>query len=310
MEQFLADYGLKWLGKEGSFHSTQLKKELDFQGPAYKNNLPPEIDTEVLSRRIDELNWIAEKSRVVKQGDGVNKFEPQKEFNIWFFKNGLQMKGFKFYPYHSKEAQSVLSDILDGYFPYDLKEKFPNGVPLKPIDKTDDMYDAEKIREEKKGPMGVEDFDKPEAPMGKQTFLKQFPESVVKDGVVVPVREEMEKRFKETQKLDTEKLNSNEPIEVQTHVILAENQGTEYAKEDLVTLRIRTENGKRNIILKMLASDTIGQVYDYLEDYKEDKKGQFEVRASFPRVVLERNDPRSLKELGLYPTGVLVMHKL
>ena len=36
--------------------------------------------------------------------------------------------------------KSVLSDILDGYFPYDLKVKYPEGVPLKPVDMTDDTY--------------------------------------------------------------------------------------------------------------------------------------------------------------------------
>lgn len=34
----------------------------------------------------------------------------------------------------------MLSDILDGYFPYDLKIKFPEGVPLRPVDFTDEMY--------------------------------------------------------------------------------------------------------------------------------------------------------------------------
>jgi len=37
----------------------------------------------------------------------------------------------------------VLSDILDGYFPYDLKTKYPNGVPLKPIDMCDEVYNSQ-----------------------------------------------------------------------------------------------------------------------------------------------------------------------
>lgn len=55
------------------------------------------------------------------------------------------LQGFPFYPYQSKEAQSVLSDILEGYFPFDLKQKFPNGVPLKPIDLTDETYNKDDI---------------------------------------------------------------------------------------------------------------------------------------------------------------------
>lgn len=55
--------------------------------------------------------------------------------------------------------------------------------------------------------------------MSKQEFLKQFPEKVInKGGNIVPIREELEKRFKETGKIDVTKLNSNEPIDAPTEV--------------------------------------------------------------------------------------------
>jgi hypothetical protein len=38
-----------------------LKQELSHEAPLYRGNLPMEIDTEVLTRRIEELNFIAEK---------------------------------------------------------------------------------------------------------------------------------------------------------------------------------------------------------------------------------------------------------
>ena len=37
----------------------------------------------------------------------------------------------------------MLSDILDGYFPYDLKKTYPEGVPLKPVDMCDETYNSE-----------------------------------------------------------------------------------------------------------------------------------------------------------------------
>ena len=55
-------------------------------------------------------------------------------------------------------------------------------------------------------------------PMTKKEFLNQFPKQVLKDGEIIPIREELEKKFKETGKIDVNKLNSNEPIEVETHV--------------------------------------------------------------------------------------------
>ena len=109
MTQFLADYGLRWVGndgqREGKFDDKAINKELNHKAPQYRNNLPKEIDTEVLTRRIEELNFIAEKQKVVKNRDGLHQFIKVAEVNIFFFKNGLIIKGFPFYPYYSKEAQ-------------------------------------------------------------------------------------------------------------------------------------------------------------------------------------------------------------
>lgn len=108
MEQFLCDYGLKWVGKdgqkEGKFDDKSLNMELKHIKPHYKNNLPSEIDTEILTRRIEELNFIAEKQRIVKNRDGLHQFKKVDEVLIFFFKNGLIIKGIPFYPYYSKEA--------------------------------------------------------------------------------------------------------------------------------------------------------------------------------------------------------------
>ena len=73
MTQFLADYGLTWVGEEppeGDFNYNQLDKEMQYKAPAYRNKLPAEIDTEVLTRRIEELNFIAEKQRIVRNAEG------------------------------------------------------------------------------------------------------------------------------------------------------------------------------------------------------------------------------------------------
>lgn len=88
---------------------------------------------------------------------------------IFFFKNGLVVKGFPFYPYHSKDAQSVLSDILDGYFPYDLKKKYPEGVPLKPVDCTDETYN-DQTKHNPKFKLFI-DMDKDTSAMSKEQFL-------------------------------------------------------------------------------------------------------------------------------------------
>ena len=181
--------------------------------------LPKEIDTEVLTKRIEELNFIAEKQKIVKGKEGMHQFQKVQEVLIFFFKNGLIIKGHPYYAYNSKEAQSVLSDILDGYFPFDLKKKYPDGVPLKPVDCTDEDYNSETTKNNPKF-KAFGDLEKDAGPGGlsKEEFLSQFPKNVIKNGNIIPIREELEKRFRDTQELDVNKLNSHEPIAVATDI--------------------------------------------------------------------------------------------
>lgn len=116
MEKFLADYGLKWVGDDpeaqqsnpnqhhGKFNANAINEELKHQAPAYRSNLPKEIDTQVLTRRIEELNFIAEKQRVVSNAYGMKEFQTLAPVQIFFFKNGIIIKGHKFSPYYAKEA--------------------------------------------------------------------------------------------------------------------------------------------------------------------------------------------------------------
>ena len=140
--------------------------------------------------------------------------------------------------------------------------------------------------------------------MSKDEYLKQFPKNVIDKGNIVPIREELEKRFKETGKIDVSKLNSNEPIEAPTEVELNPEK---YSAEQIVTLRIRTETGKRTIIIKMLRKDKVEALYDYVQPYIEFDDKPFELRSKFPNKAYLKNETKTLEELGLAPSSALVV---
>jgi len=74
-----------------------------------------------------------------------------------------------------------------------------------------------------------------------------------------------------------------------------------------VTLRIRTETGKRTLILKLLVTDQIAKVYAAVKPFLESKGRAFEVRTNFPNKAYDEGDPHTLKELGLAPSSALVI---
>ena len=71
----------------------------------------------------------------VYQENGVHKFRKTEALPIGFFANGIAIKGYKFFTYKSKESLQILGDFIDGYFPFILKARYPNGVFMKVVDK-------------------------------------------------------------------------------------------------------------------------------------------------------------------------------
>lgn len=101
------------------------------------------------------------------------------------------MKGFKFFAYGSKDAYQILADILEGYFPYQLKHQYPNGTLLKVIDKTEDLYSTEK----ESVVDGKKNDERQLKPLSKDEFLDQLPKHVLKNGKIIPVRAGIAKIF-------------------------------------------------------------------------------------------------------------------
>lgn len=75
---------------------------------------------------------------------GVHKFRKAQNLPIGFYSNGIAIKGYNFYPYKSKQSLKILADLLDGYFPYVFKAKYPNGVLLEIVDHVEQTYVQEK----------------------------------------------------------------------------------------------------------------------------------------------------------------------
>lgn len=293
MESFLSDYGLKWVGNspEGKLDINSLMQDIPTTDPLYRYNLPHEIDIAVIERRIQELNIIAEKdaARWVAQG-AVHRFKAPESICITFFKNGLIMQGYQFRPYSSKEAQSLLSDILDGYFPYDLKKKYPDGVPLRSVDKTAEMFKA--------GSQMAGVNDPSLGLLNKEQFLAQLPENVIKNGEIIPVREDVAKVF------GAEKTGT---VKVETHVDLMLRNNPDF--KDFTTLRVKTETGKRNLIILMLFTDTLKDLKKVLDPNRENKGG-FEIRSTFPAKTFDLNSGKTLQELDLVPNYALALRNI
>jgi hypothetical protein len=58
------------------------------------------------------------------------------EIPITFFKDGVKLGTHSFLAYNAAPAQQLIQDVMDGYFPFALKDDHPDGVDMKVIDRT------------------------------------------------------------------------------------------------------------------------------------------------------------------------------
>lgn len=107
-----------------------------------------------------------------------------------------------FRPYHWGLTKAFLQDIFDGYFPYEFKDKYPDGVPLKAIDKTKEEYTKEKpmeVVERSNLPSNVKNMkslnNPPKVTETKEEFLSKLPANIIRNGKVIPIRDEIGKMF-------------------------------------------------------------------------------------------------------------------
>ncbi len=132
MHQFLADYGLKWVGGDNKklIPEPQSVKQPS-QGP---EALGFELNMQKIIAHAKELNGITGQKRLAKHGP-IRQFENLPEVCITFYNDGLLVRNGPARAYAMKESRLLVRDLIDGYFPFEFKADFPDGVKLVIIDK-------------------------------------------------------------------------------------------------------------------------------------------------------------------------------
>ena len=57
--------------------------------------------------------------------------QPLDPIPLTLYKNGLAMYSGPFRPYSDLLTQQFITDLQDGYFPSELKDRYPEGIPFK-----------------------------------------------------------------------------------------------------------------------------------------------------------------------------------
>ena len=97
-------------------------------------------------KNINELNALSDynEPKIVDFKSNGAKFETSKSVDLTLFANGISLYSGPFRSFHDSLTKKFCIDIMDGYFPSELQEKYPDGVPFNLFDKRDVVFKEER----------------------------------------------------------------------------------------------------------------------------------------------------------------------
>ena len=243
----------------------------------------------------------------------IFKLKQKKEILISFYKNGLIIEGYQFFPYESEPSQKIIQDIIDGYSPYILHERYPHGVLMKVENHVKIIYEPNQINNNSKN---IKDLKDPgeQKYMSPKEFVNIFPNKVIKNGNILNIKEDMEKvlGIKST---DKEKNANNEEV---TDFNLYDIKNTKIKQEDLCKLKIKVVTVDKTINVNIPKNRHINELFDFVKNYVNENLKKVSVTLkinnindygfimTFPFKILKYeqnvNKENTLEKWGLFPS--------
>ncbi|XP_048681895.1 UBX domain-containing protein 11 isoform X3 [Caretta caretta] len=327
MERFLNDYGLIWVGErnEQLEELKSLKKQenqpsrgLWKPGHSTVSNYP--IDFDLIFENLKDLNVLAGEgvSQIERTAGGARLRQPQ-SISLTFYQNGIVMFNGPFRSYEEPSTQQCLQDIMDGYFPSELQTRYPDGVPFQVTDRRDVFFRERQLPENFPGQGQVvghlkstevkETSEIPGPKLSPEQFLNKLPKSLIREGQVIDIRGPIKETLQ-----GSDGTSSNEVILVETPSLAAMKERLQADEQDqppapnISTLRIKSENGEQTYIVKMLFTETIGDLRRHLAQSRGGESQLYEIISTFPQRVYADNF-MTLQECGLIPNASLLLRK-
>ncbi|XP_041439840.1 UBX domain-containing protein 11 isoform X2 [Xenopus laevis] len=306
MESFLGDYGLVWVGENNADVSPASTARTQSPVPTSLTSFQPDFDRVLENLR--DLNVLGgEGESHIKYQKGGARFKAPESVPLTLYKNGIILFQGPFRSYQEKSTQLCMRDIMDGYFPSELQNRFPDGVTFQVTDNRNVVFQEQSRWDDFPGSgqtvgssgNNIQTSKKPGLQLSTDQFLNRLPKSVVRGGRIVDIRGAVK---------DT--LQGSEENEMPKEILvespqLSKEQSTQ-KNIAVSTLRIRSVSGEKTYKVRMLSSETLADLRNYLSICRAPDLSSYNIISPFPYCVYE-DDTSTLEEIGLVPNAFLVL---
>ncbi|OPJ69813.1 UBX domain-containing protein 11 isoform B [Patagioenas fasciata monilis] len=326
MERFLNDYGLIWVGeRHEQLEDLELLKDEE-ELPARSVWKPGDavvakhqIDFDLILENVKDLNVLAGEgiSQIEYTSGGARLRQPD-PLPLTLYQNGIVMFNGPFRPYEDPSTQQCLQDIMDGYFPSELQNCYPDGIPLQVTDRRDEVFRERdppgsfpghgQVVGRSKSSEVQETTEIPGPRVSLEQFLNKLSKPSKHRGEAMGVRGSAQaakqgacgvRRSKEIL-VETPRLAALERVKTA--------EEAKASAPDVCTLRVKSESGEQTYIVKMLFTETIGDLRQHLDRARGGDSDSYEIISTFPQRVYADNS-RSLQECGLIPSASLLLQR-
>ncbi|XP_046848242.1 UBX domain-containing protein 11-like isoform X2 [Xenia sp. Carnegie-2017] len=339
MEEFLSDYGMIWVGSQGEDEQKDEGTGSEIKQDTCKvwnpdSSIPHRqftVNFDQIIKNTQELNLLnGSDQTVVSRTKAGATFIASDVVPLTLYANGIVMFAGPFRPYTDVTTKRCINDLMDGYFPSELQDRYPDGVNIKVIDRRDVEYKDRRTELlfpgsgqtlNDVGGQNIAADAQTQSSRNKicslhidgnnkenvENFLHRLPPSLIENGKIIDVRYGVEETLKGPSNLSTknEVRVINTPV-VQEIKTRAENMGgrPESARNNVTTLRIKSERGDETYILKMKFTDTIDKVRYFINKERPELHDGYRIKTSFPNMVYD-DVMQTLEEAGLVPNAIL-----
>ncbi|XP_053183576.1 UBX domain-containing protein 11 [Scomber japonicus] len=308
MEGFLSDYGLIWVG-DGECEQTQsLERDLRQPGTYGVRNFHMNFD--LVQQRIKELNILAGEGEYFVQSTATGAQLAKKDpIQLRLYRNGIVMFDGPFRSYGELSTQQCMQDLMDGYFPSELQERFPDGVPFEVHDKRDEEFIFSRLGNKFPGEGKAVSSRLPGNPLTIHLWLTGTLSTMVKPGRVIDIR------VRTALQDSSDAHSSDSVILIHTPALQAMKERLQTlttdrpsSARDVITLKVKSEDGNHTYILKMCLSETISHLKQYLDRHRGGGLPDYDIISAYPQCCYD-DDSQTLQSCGLTSNATLLMRK-
>jgi hypothetical protein len=263
------------------------------------NKLP--FDLELATYHADRLSAsIANKTVQTNGRTGVIK--ERDTVYVCVYADGICVNSGLFRPYGWPLCDAFLSDLLDGYFPYEFKDRYHDGFPIQIIDKSGEKCprDAPTNNVHHAGDHGYK-------PVGREALLRRLPQQyVTASGKLINLQAGVSDFIGGDGKDAFGGPAEPQRLVAQTEAEKFVTSGNSPSKHPLTTIRVKFAQG-HDVTLRMFHDDTVGKLRAELLRASSDfftPTTAFELCSVYPRKTYTEHD-ESLAAAGLVPSAAL-----